>query len=71
MRKEIYFCDCCGKQCDNTWFTLPVRKYEEDRTYCVADSGVNLCEECQKKIAGLVESIQLINKDCLKMVGGK
>jgi len=70
MKKDIYFCDCCGNQCDNTWFTLPVRKYEEDRTYYVANSGVNLCEHCQKRITELIESIQFINKANLEKLKG-
>ena len=71
MKKEVYFCDCCGRQCNNEMFILPIMKYEEDRTYCVADSDIILCEECKKKIAGLIDNIRFTNKEHLKMIGKK
>ena len=65
----IEMSNCCGRQCNNEMFILPIRKYEEDRTYCVADSDINLCEEYKKKIAGLIDNIRFTNKEHLKMIG--
>ena len=68
MRKTKYYCDICGKECDDTKFIIPNMIDVEARGgvanvllwkgYRKDNSEMNICSECQDIISNFMYALK-------------